>query len=249
MPMHNQRTNPTFENHSNAARFSGVISSVEITAALGAHAPKPLEALLTDARRVCYEQQEVLYHECSANVSVYFITSGLLKLVTHLPNGRVRIVRLHRPGDVLGLSGLLQQDNRHAAMAVTPVTALRLPLRALQRLRAQDPTTYLNLLERWYGYLQTADTWITHFSTGPIRGRVARLLAFLSSYTPEITGGKVQLLTCEEMGCVLGVTSESVSRILAELKRQHILVPADGGSNELFEADLPRLRDISEQKE
>jgi CRP-like cAMP-binding protein len=246
--MHDQLTHSMFARQGSRAQYRRVISSGEITAAVGEHAPKPLENLLADARRVCYEQQKVLYHEGCAHDSVFFITSGLLKLVTHLPSGRARIVRLHRPGDVLGLGGLLQQDNGHTAVAATPVTALRLPMSSLQRLRAENPSTYLTLLERWYGYLQTADTWITQFSTGPIRGRVARLLAFLSTYAPEVDGGKVQLLTCEEMGCILGVTSESVSRILAELKRQRILVHADGASSELYEADMRRLRDIAEQE-
>jgi CRP-like cAMP-binding protein len=229
------------------ACIEGVASPAEITAALGENTPTPVQNLLARARRAVYAQQDTLYHQGSPGDTVYFITAGLLKLVAYLPNGRARIVRLHRPGSVLGLGGLRGQNNEHTAMAVTQASALRLSVDALQRLRAEDPTIYVTLVERWYDYLQEADRWITQFSTGPIRGRVAHLLAFLSEFEPDAAEGEVQLLTCEEMGSILGVTSESVSRILADFKRQHILDRRDNEFGEFYQADVERLRDIARE--
>ena len=247
MSAHNDTSLPS--SSTEASDTDNVISAAEIAVAMGAEAPShPLATLLAQARRACYAPHEVLYQQGSSNDTVIFITEGLLKLVLHLPNGRARIVRLHRPGSVLGLSGLLGQKTEHMAVAMTPVATLRLPLNALQRLRTEEPTSYVRLLERWHSYLQDADTWITEFSTGPIRGRVARLLSFLSDFEPDAADGQVQLLTCEEMGSILGVTTESVSRTLAEFKRRDIITPEDGDSNELYQADVERLRDISKEE-
>lgn len=219
----------------------------DIAAALGRTPPTPLAAMLGCSRRVTYAPHEVIYHQGSAARCVTFITAGLLKLVVHLPSGRTRIVRFHRCGSILGLGGLLEEVNEHTAVALTPVTALRLPLSAVQRLRQDDPETYISLIERWHGYLKEADIWITQFSTGPIRGRVARLLAFLAGFNRESSSNQVQLLTCDEMGSVLGVTSESTSRILAEFKRKQILVSADDQADDLYAADMGRLHLIAEQ--
>jgi CRP/FNR family transcriptional regulator len=219
----------------------------EITAAVGADAPPPLRVMLDHTHRMRYEPHQILYHQGSPTDCVTFITSGMLKLIVHLPNGRARIVRLHRPGSVLGLSGLRDCSHEHTAMALTPVTALRLPLAAIRRLRTDDPEAYISLIERWHDYLHDADIWITQFSTGPIRARVARLLSFLTEFNDEATGDQLQLLTCEEMGSVLGVTTESTSRILAEFKRAHILTTCGNRSPETYHANLGRLQHIAEQ--
>jgi CRP-like cAMP-binding protein len=224
-----------------------MITRREIVAAVGEDAPPPLQALLRHARPVYHAPQDVLYHQGGDCDTVYFITGGLLKLVTHLANGRARIVRLHRHGSVLGLSGLRCALYEHTAVAVTPINALRLPLSAVKRLRSVDPSAYVTLVERWHDYLRDADTWITQFSTGPIRGRVARLLAFLSDIAPGAGATQVQLLTCEEMGCILGVTAESVSRIIAEFKRQHILDRHAGQPSETYTADSARLHLIAQE--
>ncbi|MFN2309013.1 MAG: Crp/Fnr family transcriptional regulator [Gammaproteobacteria bacterium] len=238
---------PALQSENDAASPVEMITRREILAAVGENAPPPLQVLLGHARPVYHTPQDVLYHQGSECHTVYFITGGLLKLVTHLANGRARIVRLHRHGSVLGLSGLRCPLYEHTAVAVTPVTALRLPLSAVNHLRSEEPSAYVTLIECWHDHLRDADTWITQFSTGPIRGRVARLLAYLSYIAPDPDATQVQLLTCEEMGCILGVTAESVSRIIAEFKRQHILDHRVGQPNETYTADSARLHLIAQE--
>jgi CRP/FNR family transcriptional regulator len=222
------------------------IESAEIETALGQDAPVALRLLLTHARRVSYPSHVTLYHQGTENETLFFVTAGLLKLIAHLPNGRERIVRLHRPGSILGLDAMLSDSKDHSAVALTSVTALQVPASALERLRDEDAQAYATLLERWHGYLQEADRWITEFSTGPIRGRVARLVAFLSEFEPEACEGEVRLLTCDEMAAILGVTTESVSRTLAQFKRQDLLAQQDDPSNTLYEADVEQLRHIGD---
>jgi len=52
---------------------------------------------------------------------------------------------------------------------------------------------------------------------------------------------RVELLTVSDMADILGVTAESVSRILAEFKRKRILQSIDSSSREKYRIDFPRL--------
>jgi len=69
------------------------------------------------------------------------------------------------------------------------------------------------------------------FSTGGIRPQVARLLEYGQPLD------RVELLTVCEMAEILGVTQESVSRILATFKRGEILQKLSDPSREIYRID------------
>lgn len=198
-------------------------------------------ACFSASRRRTYLPKQILFREGEATDSVYALRRGLVKLVAYSPDGRMRIVRLHGPGALLGLGGLLNPTHEYTAVAVDRVEADCLSLTAVARLRKDDPELYCRLLETWYVYLRSADFWITDFSTGSIRARVARLVNFLATLQRNAASGRVELLTCEEMAGILGVTVESVSRTLAEFKRRKLLKAVRPNTAKLYERDAPGL--------
>lgn len=191
----------------------------------GVAAPSAFRLMIRDARRVWFPPRWQMSAEGDTARHVYFIRSGLVKLISHLPNGRERIVRLHGRGAWIGLGGLLNPVAAHAVVTVGRVEAYRLPLQELRRLKETKPGLYCSLTETWYECLQEADLWITQFSCGSVRARVARLVNFLASLDPRGAPSEVALLTCEEMAGILAVTPESVSRAVAEFKRSGFLRP------------------------
>jgi CRP-like cAMP-binding protein len=220
-----------------------VIPAAEELAALG------IDAAILDVlgqapgsvRLIAYQPGDSLYHEGAEIGALYVVRRGRIKLLSYLPDGRARIVRLHKRGAIIGLNGLLGEAHEHAAVAVDQVEVYQIPLTLLSPLKQQDPVAYSQLLEQWHSYLNTADTWITEFSTGPIRGRVARLLLFLIDLDEDSGPRELTLLSCEEMAEVLGVTPESVSRLLAEFKRSGILIAVGEGTAERYRCDLSAL--------
>lgn len=174
-----------------------------------------------------YPAGRALYHEHDEAVDCYVIRTGLVKLLAYMPNGRARIVRLLGPGDVVGLEGLLSPCYCHTAVTIEPLEAARVSTEALRRLRGTRPEVFARLLEEYYNQLRCADTWIVEFSTGEIRERVTRLLSFLAEIEHGEGSDRLRLLKCSEMAEVLGVTPESVSRVVAELKRNDELRPLD----------------------
>ncbi len=182
-------------------------------------------ARLFSVRPARYAAKEMIYNEGAAVNTVYVVRRGMVKLISHLSNGRARIVRVHSTGSWLGLGGLLGQPYEHTAIAVDDVEVYRIPANEVLRIKAEKPHLYCRLIEHWFDYLREADLWIAELSTGAIKARVARLVNFLSELENLSPTNEVKLLTCEEMAEILGATPESVSRVLAEFKREKVLLP------------------------
>lgn len=194
-----------------------------------------------------YPPGTTLFRQGTDRERVYALRSGRVKLVRHLPNGRARIVGLFAPGAVLGAlpNAAHAPVNPHSALTIGPVDAECWPIRQLMRLRHEQPARYIELLEGLHDQQHRADLWIAEFSTGPIKSRVARLLLFLEDMEQDLRPGVVELLTCRDMGDILGVTPESVSRVIAGMKRKELLIAADKSRNDRFYCDHRRLRQLA----
>jgi CRP/FNR family transcriptional regulator len=167
----------------------------------------------------------------------------MAKVVSYLPNGQARIVRLHGTGHWIGLEGLLGQPCGHAIIAVREIEADRFPVGGFPGHPGQDYGPAGPLARQWHMDLRQAERWISEFSTGGIPRRVACLLAYLAELEHGHGACTVELLTVSEMAEILGVTQESVSRVLAAFKRRGVLErPAGGGPRDTFRLDYVRLR-------
>ncbi|MCB1736287.1 MAG: Crp/Fnr family transcriptional regulator [Gammaproteobacteria bacterium] len=184
------------------------------------------------------ERGQALYHRGDTVASVFTVRSGLIKLVQHLPNGDFRIVRVLRQGDVAGLERLNDRPAEHDAIAMDRVELCRIPLGVVQTLRDDTPRLHRQLIERWQRALADADTWLTELSTGPARTRVARLLLHFEA---AAGGADFFLPTREDMGAMLGITTESTSKVTAEFKRQGWLQSAEGPFVRIDRAALSQL--------
>lgn len=99
-----------------------------------------------------------------------------MKLVQYLPDGNQRIVRLLRDGDALGLETLVGPSYQHDAIALTDCEICAIPVEVINRAVMSNPACTGVLMNCWQRALSEADVWLTWFSTGPARQRVARLL-------------------------------------------------------------------------
>lgn len=177
-----------------------------------------------------------LYHAGDTGDRMFTIRSGLIKLVQYLPDGSQRIVRLVRTADVTGLEALLGHAYEHDAIVMQPTEVCCLPVSTVQALGQQNPGLHVELLNRWQRALREADAWLTELSTGPARERIARLLLRLvrDQDPPQCT-----LFGREDLGAMLGITTETASRTIAEFKRQGLLTEL---SSNRFRVDTARLQ-------
>jgi CRP-like cAMP-binding protein len=183
---------------------------------------------------------QALYHAGETGDRLYTIRSGIVKLVQYLPDGSQRIVRLVKSADVTGLEALVGKPYEHDAIVLQATEVCCLPVRTVQLLGQDNPQLHVELLHRWQRALSEADAWLTELSTGPARERVARLLLRLvrEQETPECT-----LFGREDLGAMLGITTETASRTIAEFKRQGILTDLGGNRTRV---DIEKIEGLLE---
>ncbi len=181
-----------------------------------------------------------LYRSGDQGNYMYTIRSGVLKLLQYLPDGGQRIVRLVRTTDVLGLEALVSDTYQHDAIALQPTEVCRFPSKVVRQLSRENPKLHQELMQRWQRALTEADAWLTELSTGAAKQRIARLLLRLVRNTQT---SECRLFSREDMGAMLGITTETTSRTIAEFKRQCLLIETEPNR---FLLDIPNLERIGE---
>lgn len=170
--------------------------------------------------------------------SLFTLRVGMVKLVRNSIDGRQRIVRVLRPGDVIGLEALMGPAYESDAIALSNIKVCRLPLQVIQRLNRETPRLHQRLLEKWHRSLKEADDWLAELNFGNARQRVAGLiLKMRSEHDPSV----VSLFSREDMGAMLDLKLETVSRTLSAYEREGLIEPLDRQGRVYRLVDAERL--------
>jgi CRP-like cAMP-binding protein len=168
--------------------------------------------------------QGTLYRFGDAADYVFLLRYGLMKLVRYSAAGEERIVRLARAGDTIGLEALTGDSYRHAAKAISVSALCRVPKKVILEEKQAEPQFIDRVMVEMQREIEQADLFLTELSTGSAEARVARLLLYLSEREDERA---CTLPMREEIGALLGVTMETASRIVADLRRRGLVQPTE----------------------
>jgi CRP-like cAMP-binding protein len=167
-------------------------------------------------------RDSLIYSAGDPGAGVFTIRVGLVKLVMETPDRRGRIVRLLGRGATLGLEVLTGRPYDHTALTLRTTSLCRIPIPTVDVLHSHNPRLVLGLMSKWHEQVRWADRWLTDLGSGAVPQRLAnlvRLLVEISGDSPEA----VHLPPAADIASILGVSQESVSRHLAELKRAGLL--------------------------
>lgn len=215
------------------------VCSVRATVLFGKVDDERLKQIRCSVSECILEPNTTLYRIGDPGEAVFTVRSGLLKLVQYLPDGNERIVRLVRSCDNTGLEALLGQPYQHDAIVQQRSQVCRIPVKVLRRLGQEDPQLYQELMVRWQRALSEADAWLTELATGTARQRLARLLLRIVDYN----GNSVcELFGRRDIAAMLGITTETASRLVAEFKREGLIIESDAG----FSIPLKALHEVAD---
>ena len=169
------------------------------------------------------------------------LVSGALKLVASSDDGVERAVGLVLPGGFVG--DLLGQEARFTAIALVDSVVCLFGRGAVARLIAQSPGFALAALRRTSGDLDQARDWVRLTGGCGARARIATLLSMLAAGRSADDAAIAIPLSRGEMGDLLGLRLETVSRQMNALAQEGIIALPDRHSFVLLDPD--RLNDAA----
>lgn len=181
-----------------------------------------------------------LYSQGDSSDAIFTLRHGLVKLVSYLVDGTVRIVRVIKKGDVVGLEALDNKNYFHHAVVLEDASFCRIPVSQIETLNEHSPHLAKQLTRRWQRVIYDADFWLSQLSSGFAKQRVAYLLLYLSEGNEK---QEVYLPSREDMGAMLAITTETASRVVASFKRDGIISPV---STHRVLLDKARLTELCE---
>ena len=165
-----------------------------------------------------------MFTEGGSAKGVFTLRQGMVKLVRSTIDGRPRIVRVLRAGDVVGLEALASPQYDCDAVTLTPVSVCRIPLDVVQKLSSNSPRLHAQLMKKWQHALKDADDWLADMNFGTARRRVGNLVLKMRSVeNREIS----MLFSREDMGAMLDLKLETVSREISRLVREGAIEQLD----------------------
>ena len=175
-----------------------------------------------------YPKSAVLFMEKQAPRGIYVLCQGEMKLSVSSSEGKTLILRIARPGEVLGLMAALA-GNPHevTAEALHPSQVAFIRRDAFLNFLAKHPEAYPAVVQQLGGHYQVACEQLrTVALSGSMQERLAKLLLEFADRGQETKEGtRVAMpLSHEEIGELIGTTRETVTRTLSEFKSKNLVM-------------------------
>ena len=184
--------------------------------------PHPQLRRLADAAAMSdYAIGETLVFEGDPAAHVFNITEGAVMLSKGLVDGRRQVLGFLFKGDFLGLT--LTETYGVTAQALTPAKACRFPRAPFQRLLRETPRLEEELLAKASDELINAQVHLTLLGRKTATERVATFLGHMADRSAGLgaePGVAVLPMTRADIADYLGLTTETVSRVISALTRQ-----------------------------
>lgn len=191
------------------------------------------------------QKRDVLIHNGEPLKFLYAVRSGSLKSYTLDSQGSEQIIDFHLPGDVIGFNGLIDGNHRSYTQALETTMLCEIPIQSLDQLSAELPGLRKQMLRLMSGELHASKTLLGTLNHHSAQQRLANFLVTLSSRFQQrgLSSRSFRLsMTRADIGNYLGLSVETVSRILTQLQQEGVLAV----QNKLVEITEPeRLRALA----
>lgn len=173
-----------------------------------------------------HKKGDFLYRQADSFNSVFAVRSGSFKSYSLTPQGQSRVTGFYLPGEIVGMDGIASGNFSNSVVAMEHSSTCEIPFSQLEKLSQQLP----NLQHHFFAIMsnEIAKDQELHamLSSFTAEARVASFLVSLSTRYARASFSPfrfVLAMTRGDIGAYLGLTIETVSRILTGLQRKELI--------------------------
>lgn len=179
------------------------------------------------AQRRRVRRGEYLYRGGADFQALYVVRAGAFKTVLLTEDGREQVTGFHMAGEVLGLDAIGSDVYAGDAVALEDSDVAEIPFAALEERAAREPALQRELWRMLASEIQRERTLMVLL--GSMRAE-ERLAAFLLNLSQRMAARGfsanrfVLRMTREEIGSLLGLKLETVSRLLSRFQTEGLIM-------------------------
>ncbi len=182
------------------------------------------DEITTTKRRV--SRGASLYHNGDSFESLYAVRSGAFKTVGVSRQGDEKITGFHLPGELLGLDAINGGRHGYNAVALEDSEVCVIPFAQLERMALSMPALQHQLLRLLSGDISRDQGLMLLLGSMSAEQRLSAFLLSLSRRHKRLGFAPNRFMlrmTREEIGNYLGLTMETVSRLLSRFQREDLV--------------------------
>ena len=204
-----------------------------------------LNCLVTDAvKQVKFSTGDVLFTQGQSSSSLYSVSTGVVKITCHSPDGRERIVGLSSPGKLLvGLQSITDDLCQYTAVAATDVTACKIRHRPLLAAVKDRPAVALRLISAINAQLAHSRTLMLVMGQKCAAAKIASFIMLMAPGKDHSNDRFTLPFSRNDLAELLGLSEETVCRQMASMKRKGVIYAPRG---KMQVKDWGQLRGIAE---
>lgn len=194
----------------------------EIRAAENPFSPVDFQCMLDDSvQRVSFDHGEVLFMQGEPSTCLYAISDGTVKICSHSSDGHEQIVGLSSPQSLLvGLQSISDERYAYTAIATTAVTACKIHHRTLLERVQHDGDLALRLIRAMNAQLAHSRSLTEVLGHNCAAAKVASFILLMTAKSTNGNGSYAFPFSRLEIANFLGLSEETVCRLMANMKRE-----------------------------
>jgi len=168
---------------------------------------------------------EPIFEEGEVTNGIYCVKEGVCKLSKLSDNGKDQIVKLVKPGELLGQRSMISDEPANlSAVALEDMEVCFIPKSEVMQFFTQNNQFSMNVMKTICEDLKGADDHMVNMAQKTVRQRLAETLIYLEETFGKNEDGSLHIqLSREELAGMIGTATESCIRLLSDLnKSDHI---------------------------